>query len=81
MKKIIKYLSIIIVVIAISAAVYVKTNSNDTVQMQNKEALAEEEPIVDIPCLISPETCSFFGRTGDGVLVLIEMTGMEKSNH
>ena len=81
MKKILKYLSVIIVVIAVSVAVYSISSSNDSVQMQNKEALAEKDPIVDIPCSIEDETCSFFGRTTGGVLVLIQMNGMIKSSH
>ena len=43
MKKTIKYLSVIIIAIALSATFYVSTNkTNDSVKMQNKEALATE---------------------------------------
>ena len=51
MKKILKYLSVIIVVIAVSVAVYSISSSNQTVEMQNKEALAEKPIGFYIPCL------------------------------
>ena len=68
MKKILKYLSIIIVVIAISATVYVKTSTNQTVEMQNKEALAEKDPTVWIgrPCMnITLNMCVWHLPTGE----------------
>ncbi|MEA3450469.1 MAG: hypothetical protein U9Q83_01040 [Bacteroidota bacterium] len=68
MKKLIKYLSIIIVVIAISAAVYVSTSTNQTVEMQNKEALAEKDPtVIDLNdyCEEANSGCGIVFHLGD----------------
>jgi len=59
MKNLIKYLAVLIVAIVISAAVYVKTSSNNnTVKVQNKEALATMHMYV--PCSTkSNSTCKW----------------------
>jgi len=66
MKNLIKYLAVLIVAIVISATVFVKASSNQTIQMQNKEALAiKAEPIL-IPCIQGITGCTVTFRTGDG---------------
>ena len=80
MKKILKYLSIIIVVIAVSVAVYSISSSNQTVEMQNKEALAEKDPTVNIPCNAGGECCTVFLRADNGHIFLLEIQGYHNTN-
>ena len=81
MKKILKYLSIIIVVIVISATVYVKTSTNQTVEMQNKEALAEKPISFYVPCLqhIIPD-CPVELVMGDGGVISFQVPGYRSMN-
>lgn len=48
MKKIVKYLAIMIVAIIISVTFY-STNKNNNIKIQNEKAIAKEQ-VIEIPC-------------------------------